>query len=274
MVGSLLFTPVVTMPLFKFENSLYYYAHVPKCGGSSVNMYIKERFGALAFYDSNFIQSGHNRERQWTRSSPQHVDCESMERLIPLHFFDWTFSVVRHPVSRIVSTFHFQKEVERSIPENIGFSEWIENIDHQELYFKYDNHILPMNRIVPDRSMIFHLEHGLDSLIIWLDMITGRQDAPRAFAEVNRRGAYTKKRGPLSRNIEPSSKDLDRIAALYAEDFERFGYDLNDPKPKASAPVISPEFIAAREADIKRMNAPLARLSRKIRRRISKSLNS
>lgn len=260
------------MPFFKSKNALIYYAHVPKCGGSSVAFYIQERFGALAFHENQFESLG--AARQWTKSSPQHVDRGTLERLIPLEFFDGMFSIVRHPVPRLISTFHFQQEVEKTIPDNMGFSDWLSQLDPQNSHFQYDNHILPMNQIVPEGATVFHLEHGLDSMIVWLDQITGNQNGPRAFEEVNRRGAYTKSSPASSQKVDPTPDDLARIAKIYAEDFARFGYDVQERQPEAAAPEITPEFIAARDAEVRRMNGAFSRLKRKIRRRINKSLNS
>lgn len=262
------------MPFFKFENSFIYYAHVPKCGGSSVSLYMQERFGDLAFFDNQFASI--DGARQWTKSSPQHVDRNTLERMIPLHFFDAMFAIVRHPVSRIVSAFYFQQEVQKAIPKNVCFSEWLAHINPRASYFEYDNHLIPMNRIVPEGATIFYLEHGLDNLIIWLDAITENTDGPRAFAKVNqrRRRGFFRNDAMSTRKIEPTSDDLKRIATLYAEDFSRFGYDLNKTSPKIPPPLISEEFIAARDADIKRMNAPLARLKRQVWRAVAKTLNS
>lgn len=259
------------MPFFKYETSFAYYAHVPKCGGSSVAFYLQDRFGDLAFFDNQF--AGLGAARQWTKSSPQHVDRDTLERMIPAHFFDAVFAIVRHPVPRIISTFHFQQEVEKSIPDTMTFSEWLAQLDPAGSRFKYDNHILPMSRIVPEGATVFHLEHGLDGLILWLDEITGNTKGPRAFEEVNRRGAYVKDAGKTSQKVTPSADDLARIATLYAEDFARFGYTPEAPAPHAAAPEITQAFVAAKQAELRRMNAPLARLRRRIRRRIAKSLD-
>jgi len=260
------------MPFFKFENKFIYYAHVPKCGGSSVAYYLQDRFGELAFFDNQFAALGEG--RRWTKSSPQHVDVGTLERMIPLHFFDAMFAIVRHPVARTISTFHFQRDVEKSIPEGMGLTEWLAALEPAQSHFQYDNHVLPMNRIVPPGAAVFHLEHGLDQLTLWLDKVTGNTNGPRAFEQVNKRGAYDKNPGAQKAQVEPTAEDLARIGTIYAEDFERFGYEVNSRAPQAAAPEITDAFIAAREAEIKRMNAPLRRLQRKVQRRLSKKLNS
>ena len=55
---------------------------------------------------------------------------------------------------------------------------------------------------------------------------------------------------------------------LYAVDFHRFGYDPGGRAPKAPAPVLEPGFAAARDRDLRRMNHPVSRLFRKVRRKL------
>lgn len=253
------------MPFFKASGALVYYAHVPKCGGSAVADYIRDRFGSVAFHDDRYLRQPE--PQRWTRSSPQHVDVESLERLIPLQFFDACFAFVRHPVARAVSTYHFQQEVEKSIAAEMSFSDWLASLPDEMARhpFASDNHIRPMSQIVPEGATVFHLEHGLDSLVTWLDALTGSADAPRAIITRNTRGDYVRTR---SAKVEPSASDLDRIARLYADDFTRFGYDPGERLPKAAPPQMTPEFITARGLEFRRMNTPVARLTRRISRRI------
>ena len=119
----------------------------------------------------------------WTATSPQHVDAETLESLLPLTFFDAMFAVVRHPVPRTVSTYHFQREVEGRIPSDVSFSKWLKNLETSGFgLYEYDNHVLPMDVLVPQASTIFHLEHGLDGLVVWLDLLTGKKTGPRLCA--------------------------------------------------------------------------------------------
>lgn len=255
------------MPFFKVAGKLVYYAHVPKCGGSSVDTYLRERFGILAFHDRSY--STQPDAQRWTRTSPQHVDALTLDRLIPLALFDAIFAVVRHPVRRLVSMYHFQHEVEKSIPSGMDFSSWLKQLtpDSTDRPFAFDNHIRPMARIVPEGATVFHLEHGLDPLVGWCDLLAGDTGGPRAVRQVNQRGDYVKTAQPKT-DIQPSAADLALIARLYGDDFSRFGYDPAEKRPKATAPVLDPAFLAERDRALARANAPLAQLRRKIRRRL------
>lgn len=253
------------MPIFRAGPKLVYYAHVPKCAGSSVNWYLEERFGELAFSDRSYTKQPPR--LRWTRSSPQHIDRDSLERLFPKGFFDAVFTIVRHPVDRLVSAYHFQLDVERSISSQVSFSDWLADIADrlEEDPFAFDNHVRPMTEIVPETAHVFHVEHGLDQIVIWFDALTGQADGPRALPRMNEYGAYTGKR---SQKATPSETDLAQIARLYAADFERFGYELGSRKPKASAPVLSAEHVAERDAFLREFNSPLSRMRRKIGSRL------
>lgn len=256
------------MPFFKFDDRLIYYAHVPKCGGTSVAYYLNARFGALAFQDNTYFQRPES--HRWTRSSAQHVDAATLEHLIPLSFFSAVFTIVRHPVARIVSTYHFQLEVEKSIPESTSFGDWLKGLEAQYAMspFSYDNHARPMSDIVPEGATVFHMEHGLDGLVLWFDSLTGRKDGPRAIIPENTRGQYVK--NAVQGRVKPSDAELDLIGQIYAEDFKRFGYSLGEKAPKAAAPVFDETFLTERDKALVDAQKPVARFKRKIKQKLRK----
>jgi hypothetical protein len=253
------------MPFFKTGGKLVFYAHVPKCGGSAVTKYMRQRFGDIGFTDTWYLSDPE--PQRWTRTSPQHVDARTLERLIPLSFFDACFTIVRHPVARAVSTYHFQTEVEGQENTGPSFSDWLAGLPGlmAQQPFAMDNHIRPMTQIVPEGAAVFHLEHGLDPLVDWLDGLTGTTDGPRAIEERNTRGDYVRTSRPKA---VPSAADLDLIARIYAADFARFGYDPAERAPKQAAPTTSADFLAARERAQQRRTAPLARLQQRLSRRL------
>ncbi|ETX13231.1 hypothetical protein OCH239_12700 [Roseivivax halodurans JCM 10272] len=254
------------MPLFKAADRLVYYAHVPKCGGSAIAYYLIDRFGPLGFYDSFY----HDRpdETPWTRTSPQHVDVRALETLLPARFFDAMFAVVRHPVPRTVSTYHFQREVEKRIPDETSFSEWLKGLEDKGTpRFEYDNHVLPMDQLVPEGATIFHLEHGLDGLVHWCDLLTGRKDGPRAVTPENARGMLVDVK---SEKAIPTEEDIARIGRIYDADFERFGYTLDRRDPSTPPPELTEAFLAERDRALDTMQRPVFRLKRWIRRRLQR----
>jgi len=109
------------------------------------------------------------------------------------------------------------------------------------------------------------MEHPLDALVPWFDALTGDTAAPRALPRINERGKYAR---VSSERTQPSDRDIGRIADLYARDFDRFGYVPDRKAPTAAVPVLSPDLIAERDAELARFNSPVARLRRKLRRKL------
>ena len=252
------------MPVFRMNNQLAYYAHVPKCAGSSVETYLKDRFGTLGLVDTKYLlQPPHQR---WTRSSPQHVDWQTLMRLIPAEYFSSVFAVVRHPVSRIVSAYHFQTHVEKTAPVDTPFQDWLHALleAREQDPFVVDNHIRPQAEFMPESCDVFYLEHGLDALIPYFDGLTGDKNGPRAMSRTNTRTKDTEKASlPVL-----SDHDLDLISQVYAVDFERFGYTIGEKMPKADAPGLSAEFQAENARAKQRADQPLNRLASRIKRKL------
>lgn len=220
------------MPFVKTGSKLIYYAHIPKCAGSSVEHYLKARFGPIALLDSK-----HSRIlelNRWSKTSPQHMDYAAVERLMPRKMFDAAFAVVRHPVKRLISVFKFQRDVERVIAPDTDFSTWLRWIadNKNDLRFRHDNHLLPQTAFLPPDCTLFYLEHGLEQLVGYFDEITGKKDGPAEFEWVNESTSNAKhhlssKQPPVT----PTVNDLNQIYDIYETDFKDLGYNLNDPTP-------------------------------------------
>jgi len=235
------------MPIFRINGGLHYFAHVPKCAGASVEAYIHARFGSVAFANSQFMSKPE--AQRWTRSSPQHVDWESLGLLIPPGWFESSFAVVRHPLTRLRSAFDYQLTGERSVPEgtdiNDWFLDWVEG--RAKMPFRYDNHPRPAAELVPPDATVFRLEEGLQPLVAHLDRLAGNTNGPRKIAHRNQsRGGrhYAARQTPLS------DETLGLIARVYARDFERFGYACKDtigdgparPLPSPKKPLLKRLF--------------------------------
>lgn len=251
------------MPLMRSGTQLIYYAHVPKCAGTSVERYLETRFGKLAFCDTAYLKQPH----PWSHTSPQHIDLASLSRLFPAGFIDESFAIVRHPLTRIVSAWHFQSEVEKTIPAGVVFLDWLSCLseDWETRPYAFDNHMRPMADFIPEDAKVFHLEHGLDALIPWLDRITGTRAGPRFIETANQRSRKTSR---AAAKVDPGPQALQIIEELYKMDFERFGYELGRKMPLSATPEISDQDRIEGEAARARAARPGVQLVSKIRRKL------
>jgi hypothetical protein len=189
-----------------------------------VELYLQARFGPLALRDPRHIL--HDPATLWPRTSPQHIDRVSLSRLIPPGFCEASFAVVRHPVDRLLSTFHFQSEVQGILPPEQSLSGWLADLPGLMAAdpFYADNHCRPMGDLVPEGAVVFQLEQGLAPVVDWLDGLAGNQGGARVIGVVNMRGSRPQHPRTLTPRRWPSPADVALIAQLYAADMERFGY--------------------------------------------------
>ncbi|MGV6848817.1 MAG: sulfotransferase family 2 domain-containing protein [Marinibacterium sp.] len=213
------------MPIARVAGKLIHFAHVPRCAGTSVELYLERRFGPLAFRDPAFGDGA----GRWSRTSPQHIAAADLARLFPEGFFDASFAVVRHPAARLQSVYLFQRDIEGRIGRTVSFAAWLKQVAGAPE--RFDNHARPMDDLVPQGATFFRFEEGLDRLVDWLDQKAGATAPDLVFPKKNgyatRMAWAGRAPGPVPR-LTPAAAD--RIAGTYGRDFDRFGYD---PDPES-----------------------------------------
>jgi hypothetical protein len=222
------------MPILRYRDKTIYYAHIPKCAGSSVEDYLQDRFGPLDLLDRGW----HSRpdEIRRGRSSPQHMTLEALYRQFPSDMFDLHFAMVRHPARRLISAFLHNRN-HRLIDPFLsldGLLRFLEDGD-PTIHRNTDNHFLPATAFVDSSAKVFRLEDGGGDLIRWLDALAGDSDGPRELPRSNEKSAppaeaQSQLRNRIISQLQPQLPALGRpllarIAAIYSDDFDRFGYD-------------------------------------------------
>ncbi|MCP5093880.1 MAG: sulfotransferase family protein [Gammaproteobacteria bacterium] len=204
------------MPFFRARDKLIYFAHVPKCAGGAVENYLRERFGKLGFFNRRFHTGEH-----WTRSAPQHVTAADLKQLMPSALIDHSFALIRHPIDRMVSMYHYNIEVSGQL-EAMPFGGWLDQVAAARSTDPYylDNHPRPMVDFIPRGAKTFRLEDGTRPVVRWLDRISGTAEGARDLPGWNQRA----KRGGQGARLRPAAAEIDRITQMYQTDFETFGY--------------------------------------------------
>ena len=214
------------MPLYRHNGKLIYFAHIPKCGGISVESYLGARFGNAGFLNARSQYCV--KKINWTRTSPSHALWSDFDNLVPGEWFDLVFGVVRHPVSRVVSAYNFASLIRGHVRPGVGISDWFRDVQKQRRQNKYvaDNHMEPQALFLPEDAHFFRLEDGLEKIIPFIDKYCGNTDGPRTIAWKNK--SLLAKRD--QHRVEAFPADMaGEIFDTYADDFRRFGYERNIP---------------------------------------------
>jgi hypothetical protein len=211
------------MPIFRINGELHYFAHVPKCGGTSIESYLIQRFGPLAFKDPKGRHLIPESD-VWNKGYSQHIQISALDRLIPQDWFVSSFAVVRHPVRRLISAFFYIRDVQRKGPIPNDINAWFPTAAPRIASAPHDirtTHFLPQTSLVPPNAHIFKFEDGLDQIPAYLDDLANNSDGPRTIPAENV-GRWR------ADEVPPRLTDatLELVAKTYAADFARFGYQV------------------------------------------------
>lgn len=223
------------MPFFEINKRKFFFAHVPKCGGTTVEKGLLEFGVDLHFYDPKFLEVN----KKWW--SPQHILNTDLQSLISINFFDFCFTIVRDPVCRFLSAFNHQRGANtlfgRTIPWHQSIEKFLTRLEKRSDYFGYrfDNHFCPADFLVPRECKVFYLEDGYAPLKKWICEKAKLPIGGVHFGHENRKtyNSYTGSsqiKGFVKYNFQPKipdkrslpSEQRERIYALYRRDYERF----------------------------------------------------
>ena len=208
------------MPILKKNNQLHYFAHIPKCGGTAIENYCIRVGINISFLDRNYFLDP--APKSWNISSPQHIDGYSFSRLFPLDFFDYSFAVIRNPISKFLSAFKFNI-LSKNIPKSIKISDFVKQ-DLKDIASKIgvlDNHFLPqVNFLMPEINFkIFKIESGLEEVKKFIDLnILGTKSNEKIIHE-NKTGTIE-----FSENqqFELDDRALIILKEIYYNDFQYY----------------------------------------------------
>lgn len=233
------------MPLAFVDTQAIYFAHIPKCGGTSVERYLRHK-GRVFLVSPN--------RTRLSRTTPQHVPARIAANWVPAELTDHRFTVVREPVGRLVSAFRYKArpapcpeprkgqrllsgrkdgrvdpnrrcfEIRfRREPQVLSFDEWVDMTFAacEKTPWIYDNHLLPQVEFLEPDAKVFSLHDGLDQVFDWIDAVTGTEASPREHA--NKSESFA---------VDMSLETFERIVSFYQGDYAALApYGVTRPEP-------------------------------------------
>lgn len=204
------------MPFITHLQKNILYVHIPKAGGTTVENWLS-RFGALRLFNSSNPEA--------MLCTPQHLTYSDIERLFPAGYFDYAFAIVRNPYSRIESAYRYQHVslYHRPSHEPESFQKWMRELPSRlkRHPFLFDNHWRRQVDFLSGNTRIFKIEDGLDAALSRVAAETGLPQLDTALPVTN----HTR---DLNLPLSWGPAELDVARNLYAADFARLGYDIND----------------------------------------------
>lgn len=206
------------MPTFKKDGRRLLFIHVPKAGGTTIERRL-ERAGWSMGFRATGATDDHFGLR---RVSPQHYHGAILPEILRLGRFDVIFMLVRDPLARFRSEYaHRNKEPGQGKAELV--STWADDYlaRYQRDPYVLDNHLRPQHEFLVPNTQVYRLEDGIETMLADLNGRFG-VGVPTA---VGRRMDSNVEGRLGSRDVELTDELTERLRAMYAADYETFGYD-------------------------------------------------
>ncbi len=141
------------MPLFRNQDKIIYYAHIPKTGGSSVERALKDAGAKTALHFPKRLG--------YSNSTPQHMHAEIYENFVPAQFYDFAFTIVRHPIDRLLSEYKWRLKLKQT---KLDFNSWANTglKKYRDNNYLMDNHIRPQYEFIGENVKVYKFEDGLE----------------------------------------------------------------------------------------------------------------
>lgn len=213
------------MPVAVVNGRSVLFVHIPKTGGSSVERYLS-RHGSV-------LLQGNGRDAG-LRCSAQHLHAEALASIDAADGHDWSFTIVRHPVARLVSEYRYQMRKPGWLRSRLSFAGWLSYALSRRAIDPWyrDNHFRPQHEFVLPGMEILRFEDGVDAC---LRRIGDRLGTPAPATPIREKPS-----APVPLVLTPRA--LSRITETYARDFADFGYGADSASLLSAG--LRPEMIA------------------------------
>ncbi|MEM5518903.1 sulfotransferase family 2 domain-containing protein [Henriciella sp. AS95] len=203
------------MPVFVKDDKKILYVHVPKTGGTNVNISLRRSgFRHALIHKPDDVLNG------LRRCSPQHFHAEVLRTILKIELFDYIFVTVRHPLKRMLSEYRMRNG-DPAIQSATHFDQFVEKCFrlYRSNPFSYDNHIRPQSEFLLSDAAVFKQEDGYDEN--WADKITLALGGA-VQVKANPQGRANKTVKGKSFDVSPQTRRL--IEDFYQSDYDLFSY--------------------------------------------------
>jgi len=215
------------MPVFTKDKKNLLFIHVPKTGGTSMEMLFQRSGWRIGYLDLNLKGESFNHLRI---CSPQHMHAKMLKQQLMLHKFNGTFMMVRHPYNRFRSEYAYNNKVDCD-PSAETVESWTRSVfkayagDH----FILDNHIRPQHEFYLPGTVVYKLEDGFNKII---QNLTKKYKIELTGEEL-RKMSRQDESGFSSSDVELNDTVKSMLNSIYHHDFQQFDYkpDLVDGVP-------------------------------------------
>jgi hypothetical protein len=203
------------MPVYSIAQHNVLFIHIPKTAGSAIDEQLSLH-GPSVF--SQNIGSNCN------ILNPRHQPAECLQNTFFPSMLDYSFTVVRHPIAKLISEYRYQRRkrgLHLSRLRFAGFDLWLQNaLSRVEKDPSYkDNHFRRQVDYPCFDCEIFRYEDGLYKVMQSVSRRTGQN--------ITYKG--NKKNVSPKRQVLISSNSIELIIQYYADDFHQFGYEKTLP---------------------------------------------
>lgn len=215
------------MPATIINGKKVLFIHIPKSGGSTIETVLSKLSDE---YGNGRLDYINNIKFPSSKNTMQHMDGDQLRSLFDLRDFDFIFTVIRDPLSRIKSEFRWQ--LHKPWAHN-GFDKWYSHV--QDVYKKnnsaFDNHLKPQWNFLVENIKIFRFENGMRQIVEDIEDLLGvgfyskGNEIPHEQKDaLNRKIAQQPEIANFLKD-SPSENCISKIFNDYNLDYELLGYE-------------------------------------------------
>lgn len=206
------------MPVFNKDKKYLLYIHVPKTGGTSMEMLFQQNGWRSAYLDLNIKGKSFNHVRI---CSPQHMHSEMLQQQLQLHKLDGMFMTTRHPYNRFCSEYCYHNKSNCDTSEK-AVENWARKIfkAYSKDNFILDNHFRPQHEFYVPGTEIYKLEKGFKRIV---GDLSRRYKIELPYQEMHEMSREKENHFPSS-DVKLNDTVKSMLNTLYQKDFQQFGY--------------------------------------------------